>query len=238
MAQINPALPDVLENRYASEHVGGAFDAKNLSQPKSVEQALTDATFGRKPDQSLMLEGQDTRRYIKHDDIIPEANTQSTSGPRSSLTKVVLVTRTPSRKSVAAKSVTPGQNPKTVVVSSTIRPKPLLRPSSYIAMASPGQFPARETVTRPGVRPQPLVRPSGTPRPAVTPGQHFGIPARRPEPTGVGKPGTPSPRPFSPTPPLPFVPVDRPKPKLPIYWDTDPDIWDVSKFIGQTWWNF
>lgn len=202
--QTNSALPDVLENRYALEHVGGAFDAKNLSAPHTVDQALKAATFGRNVNESLMLKGQDTRRYIKHDEIVPVVKKQG-------------VSFLPTNYSIG-----------------TIRPKPLTRPSRPVAMASPGQF-KREKIFLPGVVPQPLVRPSTSPAPAVVPGQSKGFVARRPEPGGSGRPGTPVPRPFRPTPPQPFghiIDITRP-----IYWDTDPDIWDITKLVGQVYWN-
>jgi hypothetical protein len=296
MAQINPVLPDVLENRYASEHVGGAFNAKNIPKPKSTEQALLDATFGRKPEESLMLEGQDTRRYIKHDEIIAEIPSQVSFGPRGVQPVVVNPTARPSRKSVAITTVSPGQNVRTPTVSSKVKENPLLRTNTYAATVIPGQNVRTPTVSSkvkenpllrtntyaatviPGqnvrtpivsskVKENPLLRPSKyiasvtpgqitrvalsppiivpgerTIRPTINPSFLPQIPgqggrsiARRPEPAGSGKPSTPVPRGFSPK----FVPVFGPLVDLPqpVYWNTDPDIWDISKLVGQTFWD-
>jgi hypothetical protein len=266
MAQINPVLPDVLENRYASEHVGGAFNAKNIPKPKSTEQALLDATFGRKPEESLMLEGQDTRRYIKHDEIIAEIPSQVSFGPRGVQPVVVNPTARPSRKSVAITTVSPGQNVRTPTVSSKVKENPLLRTNTYAATVIPGQN-VRTPIVSSKVKENPLLRPSKyiasvtpgqitrvalsppiivpgerTIRPTINPSFLPQIPgqggrsiARRPEPAGSGKPSTPVPRGFSPK----FVPVFGPLVDLPqpVYWNTDPDIWDISKLVGQTFWD-
>ena len=33
----------------------------------------------------------------------------------------------------------------------------------------------------------------------------------------------------------PFEPIYIPP--TPIYWDTDPDVWNYDKVVGQTYWN-
>ena len=131
---------DTLEERYATNHVGGAFNAKNIQKPKSIDQALKDATIGGDSAQSLMTEGMTLDRYINHDDILPENK------------------------------------------------------------------------------------------------RHPFFPAAKPEPAGVGRPSKPQSRPFVPTPQRPFPPIpDNPRP--PIYWNTDSDIWDFDKLIGQIYWD-
>ncbi len=47
MADIVDLPGQVLEERYATQHVGGAFDAKNLPKPKTVEKALEDARWSK-----------------------------------------------------------------------------------------------------------------------------------------------------------------------------------------------
>ena|SRR3989304_5285691 len=70
--------------------------------------------------------------------------------------------------------------------------------------------------------------------------ERYGIPkfhSVRPEPKGKGRVGVPVPKPFTPTPP-PVIPDPIPGPSLPIFWNTDPDIWDLtSLFIGPEYWN-
>ena len=45
MADIVDLPGQVLEERYATQHVGGAFDAKNLPSPKTIPKALEDARW-------------------------------------------------------------------------------------------------------------------------------------------------------------------------------------------------
>ena len=288
------SLSDVLENRYISSHVGGAFDAKIISKPKSVDQALKDATFGRKYEESLMLEGQDTTRYVKYDEIIPEVKPQPSFLTPSFRSKPVKASTGPSRLPVI-KAIIPGQFVKQKIISPVVEPKPLLRPQASTTTITPGQF-AKQKIITAVVEPKPLLRPQTSavtitpgqfakqkiispvvePNPVlrqqelfgtVTPGQFIKhkivspviqpnsflrtpmlIPAVVPgqpigfitmiEPSGNGRPGTPFPSPFIPTPPLPFGPLmEIPVPIAPIYWNTDPDIWDYAKLIGQTYWD-
>ena len=64
---------ETLEERYATEHVGGAFNAKIIPKPLPVDQALKDATLGAATaETSQYLEGADFTPYIWHDDILPE----------------------------------------------------------------------------------------------------------------------------------------------------------------------
>ena len=119
---------EILETRYATQHVGGAFDAKNLPLPKTIPKALEDARW-TKYTGSLYLVG--------------------------------------------------------------------FNPTPYI----------------------------GQPKVTVT----------RTEPVGSGMPGNYLPKPFTPTPPKPFGPLI--KILDPIYWNTDPDIWDQDKVVGQSVWD-
>ena len=62
MADIVDLPGQVLETRYATQHVGGAFDAKNLPKPKTIEKALEDARW-TKYTGSLYLIGFDPTPY-------------------------------------------------------------------------------------------------------------------------------------------------------------------------------
>lgn len=263
MADSIDSLGDVLENRYAHTHVGGAFDAKRILKPKTVEQALESATMGRKADESLMIEGLDTQRYIWHDNILPEKEQQTVYGPRgvaprtitanpsiryvrilpdiakfgqNARTSVVVsnqIIPAPAIRPSAGFGISPGQNPRAaVVVSNKIVPEPSTR-TSNIESVVPGQNPRKATVV-----PVQLV-PQSTPRrpmevAATIYGQNMRIVRYKIE-SGSGKPGVPSSRPFTPT-PGPGTPTIVPIP-VPIYWNTDPDIWDYAKLIGQTYWD-
>jgi len=62
MADIVDLPGETLETRYATSHVGGAFDAKNIQLPKTLPKALEDAMW-RKYTGSLYIEGLDTTPY-------------------------------------------------------------------------------------------------------------------------------------------------------------------------------
>ena len=73
---------ETLEERYATEHVGGAFNAKIIPKPLPVDQALKDATLGAATaETSQYLEGADFEPYIKHDTILPENKRHRTFTP-------------------------------------------------------------------------------------------------------------------------------------------------------------
>jgi hypothetical protein len=253
MCMADDSLGDVLENRYATEHVGGAFDAKHIPKPKSIEQAQDAATMGRKADESLMLQGLNTERYLWHDTILEEKPQQSLYGAKRGVEpKVAKPANTPLRSPVITKtfsdkgqgvrtdvatipSVTPGgtskrssltnvavsgQNPRTNSVEpTTITAGGTVRRNNLISSATPGQ----------GARTNSVI-----PR-KITPSGNVGIVLGKSEPSGNGKPGVPGSRPFIPTPPRPFGPlIDLP---VPIYWNTDPDMWDYTKLVGQTNWD-
>ena len=60
----NVDLPgEILETRYATQHVGGAFDAKNIQKPKTIEKALEDTRWS-KDLTSTYLDGFDPTPYI------------------------------------------------------------------------------------------------------------------------------------------------------------------------------
>jgi len=63
MADIVDLPGQVLEERYATQHVGGAFDAKNLPKPKTAEKAAEDARWD-KDLTSIYLVGFDSTLYI------------------------------------------------------------------------------------------------------------------------------------------------------------------------------
>jgi len=62
MADIVDLPGEILETRYATQHVGGAFDAKNLQKPKTIEKAARDARWNT--DKSIYLVGFDSTPYI------------------------------------------------------------------------------------------------------------------------------------------------------------------------------
>lgn len=63
MADTTVNLPgQILESRYATQHVGGAFNAKNLSRPKTIEKAIEDARWTKNTG-SMYLMGFDPTRY-------------------------------------------------------------------------------------------------------------------------------------------------------------------------------
>ena len=198
---IDETLGDVLENRYASLHVGGAFDAKNIPKPKTIEQSLNDATFGRHTDESLMIDGIDLTRYIRHDDIIPEKKS-----PPALENRII--------------------KPKRIETKPTIRVV-ILPPSPALVGYHKSNFSPEIPEAKRGIR-TPSIKPTSF-------GQNMRSTSTRTE-TGSGKPGVPKPKLFIPTPPLPFEIVPGPKP--PIFWNTDPDMWDYTGFrIGQTFWD-
>jgi hypothetical protein len=47
MADIVDLPGEILETRYATQHVGGAFDAKNIPKPKTIEKAAEDARWNK-----------------------------------------------------------------------------------------------------------------------------------------------------------------------------------------------
>lgn len=66
----------------------------------------------------------------------------------------------------------------------------------------------------------------------------YGVPkfiSRKPEPRGKGKIDPPGQRPF-----IPRQPVEKPiisGPHMPVFWNTDPDIWDLTKLVGPEFWD-
>ena len=167
MANNNP--DSILETRYATSHAGGAFDAKNIQKPKSVKESLEKATLGKTSDKSLMVEGLDTTKYIKRDDILGQKKQDPTFVDRRILPNSVELR--PATRAVKLQPVLIGQNSRRLI--------------------------------------------------------------KRPE-EGNGDPGTPTPRPFTPK-QVKFGPLVELK--LPIYWNTDPDIWNLNKIIGQVYWD-
>lgn len=69
MADIVDLPGQVLEERYATQHVGGAFDAKNLPKPKSIEKATEDARWD-KDLTSIYLIGFDSTLYTSQPKVI------------------------------------------------------------------------------------------------------------------------------------------------------------------------
>jgi len=62
MADIVDLPGEVLETRYATQHVGGAFDAKNLPKPKTIEKAAKDARWNNNI--SIYLVGFNSLPYL------------------------------------------------------------------------------------------------------------------------------------------------------------------------------
>lgn len=75
-------LGETLESRYSTDHVGGAFNAKNIQKPRPTEKILKEATLGKNPDESMMLDGLNLDRYRRHDDILPENKVAPVLVPR------------------------------------------------------------------------------------------------------------------------------------------------------------
>lgn len=231
------SLGDVLENRYASNHVGGAFDAKNIQKPKSLQALQEDVTMGRKVDESLMLEGLNTERYVRHDTILEEKPQQSLYGVKRSVEpKVAKPANVPLRSPVITKTFSDrGQGVRTNAATiPSITPGGTEKRTALTNVAVAGQNPRTNTVSPPSVVRGSTIRTPIT-KNAVVLGQNSRITTTKAEPSGNGRTGVPSSRPFIPTPPQPFGPlVDLP---VPIYWDTDPDVWDYTKLVGQTDWD-
>lgn len=236
MANDRESLGETLEGRYATDHVGGAFNAKNIQKPRATDKILESATLGsRKADESLLVEGLSTERYRGEDRVIPETKQapvlQSRVVPPASITPGQSVPRLPisAVRSEAGQvgrltqltppSVTPGQSaPRTspTVVSETGKVGRLTKPTQ--PSVTPGQSAQRLSV-------------AAMP---TTPGKGGRSLVRKADKGGSGKPGFGN-RPFTPTPAQPFGPLFTLP--VPIYWDTDPDVWDYSKLVGQVFWD-
>ena len=209
--------------------------------------------MGRKADESLMLEGLNTERYVWHDTILEEKPQQSLYGTKlGAEPKVVKPSNTPLRTPVITKTFSDkGQSVRTNIATiPSVTPGGTEKRTTLANVAVAGQNPRTNSVKPPEITAGGTVRrtnlvSSATPGQNVrtnsviprkiTPSGNVGIVLGKAEPSGNGKPGVPSSRPFVPTPPRPFGPlVDLP---VPIYWNTDPDIWDLSKLVGQTDWD-
>lgn len=263
-------LGDVLENRYAKSHVGGAFDAKYIPKPRTVEKALTSATMGRKSDESLMIEGLSLDKYVKHDEIISEKKYQPSLNVRNVKVKTPDAKPSFRTNTVQPSIVTPGQPNVSNRNGKSQSPilKPTLRSGTFISNVIPGQpnnqnrygksltpermeLPPRASVVNNTVIPGNSGVSNRNSKPktpeanpvlrsiiinTVVPGQNVRPKGVKMPPQGTGVPGIPLQRPFIPTPAKPFGPIINPK--TPIYWDTDPDIWDLNKLIGQIFWDY
>lgn len=255
MAITTESLGETLEGRYATDHVGGAYDAKNIQKPRSTEKILADATMGKKPEESLYVEGLNTEKYTRHDEIIPEVKGQPRLEQRGIVPKTVQVGST-LRTPVESKGIVAGQNPR---FEAPVSPRVVEGGTSLRTMSTrqavPGQNPRANSVTPPSVEPGTTLRTSTASNIAV-PGQNprfehkspskasassggrtitTGI-ARKGEPSGAGTVGTPSPMPFRPRLARLFGPI-FPGPIPPIYWETDPDMWDLTKLVGPVNWD-
>lgn len=74
--------------------------------------------------------------------------------------------------------------------------------------------------------------------PSISSATRYGVPkfsATRPEPGGKGKMDPPGQRPFTPRQPVRIPVVSGPR--MPVFWNTDPDIWDLTKLVGPEFWN-
>ena len=236
MCMADDSLGDVLENRYANEHVGGAFDAKHIPKPKTIAQAQDAATMGRKADESLMLEGLNTERYIWHDTILAEKPQQPVYNQRGVEPKVAKPANTPLRSPVITKTFSDkGQGVRTNTATiPSVTPGGTSKRSVLTNVAVVGQNPRTNAVEPPTVIPGSTLRVPIVRKPVVL-GQNGRLITSKAESSGNGMPGVPSSRPFTPRAPRPFGPlIDMP---VPIYWDTDPDVWDYTKLVGQTNWD-
>ena len=237
MANSRDSLGETLEGRYATEHVGGAFNAKVIPKPRPSAQIESDATMGRKEPDSLYAEGLSTERYKGEDVVISQPK-------QSPVLQSPVVTQA---------TVTPGQSDPRKPI--TIKTREGLQIGRIVQSTIPSVSPGQSTPRSPIVKATPSGIPSSraiTPTiPHATPSQSItrrsiGVSsaiagkggrsvAVKVEPSGKGKPGYGH-RPFVASMRPPFGPlITLP---VPVYWNTDPDIWDLTKLYGQTFWDF
>ena len=237
MVNSRESLGETLEGRYATEHVGGAFNAKVIPKPRPSEKIESDATMGRIEPNSLYVENLSTERYKGEDVVISQPKQSPVLQSRAVLPPSVTPGQSVPRTSISAKTAEGGQIGRITQPTIPSVSPGQSAPRSLIVKATPSGSPSSRAIT-PSI-------PSATPSQSI-PRQSVGVSSAIPgkggrsvtikvEPSGKGKPGYGH-RPFVASLKPPFGPlISLP---VPVYWNTDPDIWDLTKLYGQTYWDF